>query len=182
MRIAENDLNRIKVARARNVGKGGDRHVAGEWSFDAVRKQPAAAPLSCRRVRGTDLQDSRRPKALRAGTRQHARTYRPTTRNSDRYAAARRAELAAQGADGFDFDLRLEHAAFQLNFAKSVLIDHLAALANQRFRASVLRRTHPGNRLRRRPHACRTDRRRTRPHRALARRADRKPADRLPCR
>ena len=42
-------------------------------------------------------------------------------------------ELAAQRADGFDLDVRIEHAALQLDLAEAVLRDHLLALADAGF-------------------------------------------------
>ena len=46
-----------------------------------------------------------------------------------------RAELAPHPPHGFDLDFRIEHAALELDRTKTVFIDHLTSLRDQRFGA-----------------------------------------------
>ncbi len=50
----------------------------------------------------------------------------------------RRPEFGSQGFDGFNFDERVEDTAFEFDFAKAILLDHLAAFANGSFRSKHL--------------------------------------------
>src|ERR1051326_5899468 len=130
VRIGQHDLNRIEVASAWNIPEGSDGNIAGKGRLDTVSKQPAAH--FCHAIQGRtrifEIASTRELVAQRFADADRS-VYRPRAVRIDTQRDSP-PKCIPKGFYGFDLNRWLEHSAFQLDLAETILVNHLPAFAD----------------------------------------------------